>query len=585
MKKIVIIFIVLIFTNLVATDFIVSQDIVENPANLALIRMDKNEKTDINGDLVGLVIVRTGIEDLMIDSSFKYKQEYKGGEYYVFLSPGTKYITFKKRGFANYKYSLRKFIGKIKSGYVYEMVLTQPIVEVKKHDLTLIFNQPDPFVSIDNKTPIKIKGNTIMLQLAEDNHDLSFELMGYETITKKINIDRNTEQHINFVKSSKIVKPKLFGFLEIVASLKDCQIYLNEVLVGTPPITLDVLPGDIEVIVRKKGFVPYISNVKIIQNETKSLSVELNKIETKEFALQLSTILKDSKLWIDNKEVGDLPYSGKITSGIHELVIKKEFYEDYVIKKNFVNDFILSEIEMLPNYSEILITNKNTKVYIDDKQIETNKKVKLNYGKHFLIAKQDGYSDYYEKIELAKGQLLEKQLTLSPKYASSSFKIFDFANPGIDINAEISFDDTTITTPSSVILLEKPYKLTIEKENYATLKELISPVSGTVNKYEFSLYQLEKFTKKSNVYKRNYKLGYIFTALSIITGSSMEYLSYSNSENYKNADSSENIIEYWDNIGKFENYRNISFSVSAVSLGYSIYNHIKYKNIVNRNKK
>ena len=189
MKNVVLVLIILFsFTILFSAEFKVVKDIEENPMHLALVRLDKSEKVDINGDVVGLIIVSSGIKDLFVDSAFKQKQEYKYGDYYIYLSPGTKFITFKKSGFVNHKYNLRDKIGGIKSGIVYEMSVDEKFKQASQIPIIITCNQNGADIFVDSNFKGKISKGKLICYAEGGEQILKIIYNGFEPIEETIDI-------------------------------------------------------------------------------------------------------------------------------------------------------------------------------------------------------------------------------------------------------------------------------------------------------------------------------------------------------------------------------------------------------------
>ena len=101
---------------------------------------------DMNGDLCALIIVNTPVQGFEFSVANIEKTEQKTGEIWLFVSPGTRFITLKHRDLG----SLRNynFPQSIESGKTYEMVLrTAKITQIVEENIT------DQYLIIRSNTP------------------------------------------------------------------------------------------------------------------------------------------------------------------------------------------------------------------------------------------------------------------------------------------------------------------------------------------------------------------------------------------------------------------------------------------------
>jgi len=123
MKRIFVIFILGLSIYMFGSQFQILEEPVEVNMHAGFVNLPDNDRYDINGDLCGMLIVRTGIEDMNIDSPMRHRQINKAGEYWVVLSPGTAYVDLKKVDYATLMVNFRQSINRIESGKVYEMTI------------------------------------------------------------------------------------------------------------------------------------------------------------------------------------------------------------------------------------------------------------------------------------------------------------------------------------------------------------------------------------------------------------------------------------------------------------------------------
>src|SRR6056297_3280686 len=93
----VIIISILITTIALADEFVV-KSFKADPADVSA---RVHSKKDVNGDYCAIIKVRTGLKNLNFHSNQLSGLEQKTGEYWLYVSPGIRYLEIRKDGFAN----------------------------------------------------------------------------------------------------------------------------------------------------------------------------------------------------------------------------------------------------------------------------------------------------------------------------------------------------------------------------------------------------------------------------------------------------------------------------------------------------
>ncbi|MDD3049617.1 MAG: PEGA domain-containing protein [Candidatus Cloacimonetes bacterium] len=432
MKSIVYAFLIIsAFLCLLADEFVVTQDIVLNPTNLTLTRMNQREKTDINGNLVGLVIIRTGIHDLLVVSPFLHKLEAKGGEYHAFFSPGTKLFTFKKEGFGNLKYELRERIGEIKSGTVYEMSITNRGISVISADanlltLTLNLNEAGVYISKDNFAPVQAKDRLAVFRLPAGNYTFTFAKDGFQTSNQNIELSNDKTEEITLIPGTSAQKMPLTGFANLITEPEGAEILINSQRVGVTPFTVDELfPGEHELTLRKNLYHPQTMTFTITENGTFSPGTII--LKPKFGYLSVNSSPQGATITLDNKPYGSTPSSkNQIESGNHRITIKSDLYYEYT------EDFAISDgdekfisVELQPAFGELTINSSpepGADVYLGTDNAPVGKtpyhNSKMPSGRYHVRIAKDLWADSEEALEVKDGEKTERTLVLTRNFGT-----------------------------------------------------------------------------------------------------------------------------------------------------------------------
>ena len=108
-------------------------------------------------------------------------------------------------------------------------------------------------------------------------------------------------------------------------------------LIGTTPLEVEITKGAHNIVLRKEGYDPYISNVTIADAK-----VEVNATLTAKPAatkFYVTTTPSGASVTIDGKSIGKTPIKGsEVTKGNHSVKITKDGYETYTAKLSVGDD-------------------------------------------------------------------------------------------------------------------------------------------------------------------------------------------------------------------------------------------------------
>jgi len=175
-------FLVLLFLAigswLFAADFVVTEMLAHQPTSLA---MQKNPRTDDNGDPCGLIVIYTDIPDLKFNSSLTPVDVVKKtGEYWVYLSAGDSYLKFEKAGYASLRYNLPLTI---QQNSVYTLRLgtkrdSVPAADADLKQVTISLNQAEVYIAKDTGPPLLNKDRKAVFKLPAGGIHLPFQQAG-----------------------------------------------------------------------------------------------------------------------------------------------------------------------------------------------------------------------------------------------------------------------------------------------------------------------------------------------------------------------------------------------------------------------
>lgn len=206
-------------------------------------------------------------------------------------------------------------------------------IKIQKSHGTLIFENKD-FISnatVEIDTSIfKPLSEISEINLSEGVHKVVIKENSINTFIKEVNISAYQDTVLDL----KEVQIKS-GLLLINSNVSNYTLYVNNELVLTnEPLKLPY--GAYKIKIEKTGYTSFESEV-LINKPQSSLDVTLESIQ---YAgkLTLTSTPENSEVYVDNIFVGYTPLTYKTTYGNHNILLKKNGYEDFDLKNIYISE-------------------------------------------------------------------------------------------------------------------------------------------------------------------------------------------------------------------------------------------------------
>ncbi len=212
-------------------------------------------------------------------------------------------------------------------------------------------------------------------RLSEGTHFVEAKKLNHKTSSKNINVVLGKNENIE------VNNPEpINGHLDINSDPMDADIYIDGKYYGTTPnVIADLLIGNHELKLEKKGCAPLYKKIIIKEGETLSL----NETMTTGREVSIKTSCDTDDIYIDNKYIGKSPATTSLSYGTHTVKVVRG---DKTIGKNIEVGVGSGKINIEMSFGKLLtITSsaKGDKVYIDDKYVgETPLEVDLSLESH-----------------------------------------------------------------------------------------------------------------------------------------------------------------------------------------------------------
>jgi hypothetical protein len=209
---------------------------------------------DMNTDPCSVLRIETNVvpELYVTGQDVQRRDKTSPGEYYVFLSYRSAWVSFTAEGYLPFTYQIPLNMepkktyrvvlkGDGKQGYVADKDLFTVQFGIEPEDV---------YISRNEGAPIPARGNQVQFRVAKGMHRFTFSKSGYKDKTIELSVNENINQEIELEKGATATKLKLPGFAVIESTPAGAEMYLNEQLVGNTPIPGNLSPEIIPILLR-----------------------------------------------------------------------------------------------------------------------------------------------------------------------------------------------------------------------------------------------------------------------------------------------------------------------------------------------
>jgi len=421
-------FLVLLFLAigswLFAADFVVTEMLAHQPTSLA---MQKNPRTDDNGDPCGLIVIYTDIPDLKFNSSLTPVDVVKKtGEYWVYLSAGDSYLKFEKAGYASLRYNLPLTI---QQNSVYTLRLgtkrdSVPAADADLKQVTISLNQAEVYIAKDTGPPLLNKDRKAVFKLPAGEYTFRFSKPGFQDETRALRVSEDQSLYVELKTGASNTKAPVPGFVTIVSEPSGAEVYLNDQKAGLTPLNTDLTAGYHTLSVRKTLYETYNSNFSLAEKETKELP--LIKLKPMYGYYTVTSTPAGAKIYLDNKEAGITPLKrSRIESGNHILRVETADRLYHSEEKNITiknGDDLNFSFTLKSAFGKLVVTSipeAGAKVYLDDNEVGvtpyTNEQQPS--GTYRLRVEKDFWRGSEEYVTVADNQTTQKEAILVQDFA------------------------------------------------------------------------------------------------------------------------------------------------------------------------
>ena len=381
----------------------------------------EGKRIDQNGEVAALIKVMTTETGFVFEGGTLgiVDSQQRVGEIWVWVPRGLRKITILHQqlgGLRDYRFPVE-----IEAERTYEMVLTtgrvETIVKETDNQQFLVFNitPKDAIVTVNNISwPVVDGVAQKLVDLGE--YEYRIEASDYHPYAGRVKVSDP---------DNKVVLPvtlqPAFGFLKIEGDnsiLSDASIYIDNAN-GSEALRSAVKlgSGNHKVRVAHPRYKLYEQSVTIVDNETKTLTINMNV----NFSRVTLVVDDDAEIWVNDEFMGIRSWTGELEIGNCTMECRKANHRSTVVKRAITEDMNGDTITLqapTPVTGTLVVSSNPpmAKIFIDG-EVRGESPLRLNnitVGKHVVRLKKDGYAPLMKTVIIEEDKTLTLNETLEP---------------------------------------------------------------------------------------------------------------------------------------------------------------------------
>ncbi len=431
----------------------------QDPSDISAI-VNTYKRYDDNDEICAIIKVRSDLNNLRFTASNPVvgNVELRNGEYWVYISGGTRQLNVFTEGFIKFSYT---FPVRIEKGKVYILELSSKSGshgETGKGTLIITSSPKNIKVGIDGFPDLEKQTPCTFENYRAGNYRFEFYRNRYHPLDSIITIEKNTQKQIHIR-----LRPD-WGNLVVATVPADADFEMEGRLYTGPGLRLEgevngLKQGSYALTIRRKNYRTVTIEVEIRENDTAFYNVELEPVLT---PLQIKSTPEGADVFIDGKPVGTTPFNTDgIITGEHTIRLEKKGFvveeETVFLEEDRPGQLLFN----MKNHARISIesTPPGAVVWLDGEyKGKTPLKLKVLTGK--------------SKLRIAKEHFIPVEKTIVVT-ASETFR-FTLAKQKYRLSVESVPSGAALKvngiskgrTPESFTLAQGRYKVTVEENKY-----------------------------------------------------------------------------------------------------------------------
>ncbi|MCM1022378.1 MAG: SUMF1/EgtB/PvdO family nonheme iron enzyme [Muribaculum sp.] len=288
------------------------------------------QRRDFNNDICALVKVQLPVSGVTFEGNTVGDALFKTNEYWVYLTPGTKFLQVKCPGHYPLYIDFRDLgIESLVGKHIYVLRLKAAVVPTGPQQTDAGANYLVLDVTPKTGLSVRVDGQTqpvedgmVRVYLKYGTHSYRIEADGYAPAEGNVEITsagKTTKQvQLESVMAMLLVKPET----------PESSIFINDAMKGTGTWSGQLNPGLYRIEARKQGYQSRIENVELFQRDNKTLTIPALTPIYGMINVDYKPI--GSKVEIDGRELGTTPdMFNNVLVGQHTVTVSKPGYQTH----------------------------------------------------------------------------------------------------------------------------------------------------------------------------------------------------------------------------------------------------------------
>lgn len=224
------------------------------------------------------------------------------------------------------------------------------------------------------------------------------------------------------------------GTLELTVSVPGAKVIVNDHVLGVSPLRpFHVTAGPTKVRVEKEGFAPWERAPSVPATETAKVTatLEAESMTTRITVKEQSG--KKIRVFLDGTDVGETPWTGAVTPGVHEVFLRGAGLlsepQKVEITAGSSRTFELTAQTAATTLRVTTSDGKGT-VYVDEALAgEGTASVVVPFGVHKVRVVREGYETYERSVSLQAREMYTENVTMKLQGAVVTEKVADTVRP------------------------------------------------------------------------------------------------------------------------------------------------------------
>jgi hypothetical protein len=205
------------------------------------------------------------------------------------------------------------------------------------------------------------------------------------------------------------------------------QVFMNDKLIGLTPFTSTLPYGGYTMRVVADGYEPLVQQVQLRTDTT--LNLELKPIrpvrepperpQHREYSLSVDANVRGAKVFIDDRQVGNVPFRGRVPEGQHSVRVVAEGFEEYAKTLDVNGDVRLNaDLRRIRRTFTLSIQANADGAKVSINGQEQNgfapMDVRLEEGRYTIKVTRPGYGGFETTVDLNRDLRIDARL-IAPK--------------------------------------------------------------------------------------------------------------------------------------------------------------------------